>query len=155
MVGGNPDPRDVYLDVNNERWRAHEKHKVTGGSMEDRPWGDAAWLPVVTEEVGEVAHELNEAALDPTGDYRDTLREELVQVAAVACAWIVAIDRSIGPSMVSDNSCGNVSGKLTTAITSALQLMERQTVALERIAETLDAATQGPNYGFWTKETDR
>lgn len=94
MIEEHARPGPVYLDINRERRRAHNKHKDNGGSMEDRHWDDPAWLPVMTEEVGEVAHELNEAALDPTGDYRDTLREELVQVAAMACAWIVAIDRS-------------------------------------------------------------
>jgi hypothetical protein len=51
-----------------------------------------AKLPVLVEEVGEVAVELNNM-LDPNlnDDVRDKarrdLRDELIQVAAVACAW--------------------------------------------------------------------
>lgn len=88
-------PGKVYMDVNGERWRAHMKFQGSAaGSRENAPWDDPKWLPVLLEEVGEVAKELNEAALDPTGDYRESMRAELVQVAAMACAWISAIDRS-------------------------------------------------------------
>jgi NTP pyrophosphatase (non-canonical NTP hydrolase) len=82
----------VYEDVDNERLRAHEKHVAHGGSMENRAWADAAWLPVLMEEVGEVAHELTYDAFG--GDTPvERLRKELVQVAAMACAWIESIDR--------------------------------------------------------------
>lgn len=43
-------------------------------------------------------------------------------------------------------------GNPADAIAAALQLLERQTAALEGIAETLQAATLGPNYGFWTRD---
>lgn len=84
----------LYLDVHEERVRAHEKHAPTGGTMETRPWDDSAWLPVLLEEVGEVAAELCEHNLgnqDRT-KLRAGLRTELVQVAAMACAWIAALD---------------------------------------------------------------
>lgn len=45
------------------------------------------WLAILTEEVGEVATELQDAAVDK---YR--LRAELVQCAAVAVAWLEAMD---------------------------------------------------------------
>lgn len=64
-------------------------------------------LAVLTEEVGEVAREVNEHTLtamkyarDPARQmpphrerhYRKRLREELIQVAQVAVAWIEALD---------------------------------------------------------------
>jgi hypothetical protein len=59
-------------------------HIMPGGT-------DDARLRVLVEEVGEVAIELNEA--DIAGVSRtDDLRKELVQVSAVALAWVAAID---------------------------------------------------------------
>lgn len=87
-----------YRDVHRERERAHRKHDPAGGSMERKRWSDRMWLPVLTEEVGEVARVLCDQAVgdererDPT-HVRARLREELVQVAAMACAWVDAIDR--------------------------------------------------------------
>lgn len=46
---------------------------------------DVLKLPVLGEEFGEVAKAMNE------GD-ADALREELIQVAAVAVAWIESLD---------------------------------------------------------------
>lgn len=69
-----------------ERIRAHAKHVDRGGSAELRPHGDPEWLPLLVEEVGEVARALCDR------DPMPHLREELVQVAAMACAWIGAID---------------------------------------------------------------
>lgn len=85
----------LYGEVHDERIRAHAKHDVNGGSMERKPWDDPIWLAVLTEEVGEVARVLCEQSLGSfVGDaiVRDRLREELVQVAAMACAWIAAVD---------------------------------------------------------------
>lgn len=59
---------------------------------QDKKWGtqrkqpDTIWLAILVEEVGEAA----EAILEGPGDMRD-LETELVQVAAVATAWIEAI----------------------------------------------------------------
>ena len=66
-------------------------------SRQDSKWGDqsgnhdATWLAVLSEEVGEVA----QAHLHNVygGKAAGTLRAELVQVAAVAVAWIDALDR--------------------------------------------------------------
>jgi NTP pyrophosphatase (non-canonical NTP hydrolase) len=67
---------------------------------QDAKWGsqrdlsDPVWLAILTEEVGESAQEVltripgNEEAGKGHGD----LREELVQVAAVAVAWVEALD---------------------------------------------------------------
>lgn len=67
---------------------------------QDEKWGeqnghDFEWVSIMTEEVGEAAQAANEANFKSSktrGDYAH-LREELVQVAAVAVAWIEAIDR--------------------------------------------------------------
>jgi NTP pyrophosphatase (non-canonical NTP hydrolase) len=93
---------NVYNEVHAERERAHAKHGANANSREDAHWTNNEWLPVLTEEVGEVAHELTydaryEAELrkddDPSVTRRRALRKELVQVAAMATAWIDAIDR--------------------------------------------------------------
>lgn len=91
------DPRGpnatVYDEVHEERERAHEKH--AGNSREDQYWFDGEWLAILVEEMGEVAHELTYDVYDPDsleGKRPMGLRKELVQVAAMACAWIDAID---------------------------------------------------------------
>lgn len=76
-----------YDEVHRERIRAHVKHVSRGGSAEQRPCDDPEWLPILVEEVGECARAICDH--DPLAH----LRDELVQVAAMACAWICAIDR--------------------------------------------------------------
>jgi len=82
---------DVYSDVAAERLRAHTKHGAAGNSREWQPWTDNEWLPILMEELGEVAHELTYDSGDPQ-TLRTRLRKELIQVAAMATAWIAAID---------------------------------------------------------------
>lgn len=78
-----------YSEMHLERVRAHEKHDTRGASMERANWDDPRWLPVLVEEVGEVAREI----IDVYGEAdREKLREELVQVGAMTAAWIDAID---------------------------------------------------------------
>jgi NTP pyrophosphatase (non-canonical NTP hydrolase) len=72
----------VLTDVGYERQRQENK------------WGEqnhdgGIWLAILTEEVGEVA----QAGLDNGWVGNRHLREELVQVAAVAVKWIECIDR--------------------------------------------------------------
>lgn len=74
----------AYTSVGNERVR------------QDMKWGvqdhdDFTWLAVLTEEVGESA----QCALHDNfgGHHSGELRAEVVQVAAVAIAWIEALDR--------------------------------------------------------------
>lgn len=92
----------VYHEVHAERVRAHIKHGEAGNSREDAHWANAEWLPILTEELGEVAHELTYdvavglGQLDGEAGVKARLRKELVQVAAMACAWIDAIDRAGG-----------------------------------------------------------
>jgi len=62
---------------------------------QDRKWPKQAtdpntpWLGILTEEVGEVAR----ATLDNAEDGPQDLRSELIQVAAVAVAWVEWLDR--------------------------------------------------------------
>lgn len=72
---------DIFIAIIDERNRQDKKHGE--GSM--RRCTDNIRLAIVTEEVGEVARAIIE------GD-GENLREELVQVAACAVAWLEAID---------------------------------------------------------------
>jgi NTP pyrophosphatase (non-canonical NTP hydrolase) len=74
---------------------------------QDSKWGeqnchDFEWVSIMTEEVGESAQAANEANFKSgktRGDFSH-LRAELVQVAAVAVAWIECIDRRAARSGV-------------------------------------------------------
>lgn len=82
-----------YSDVHRERVRAHEKHDANGNSMERKDWDEEPWLSVLIEEVGEVARALCEARIQGESfPLKRELRAELVQVGAMVCAWIDAID---------------------------------------------------------------
>jgi hypothetical protein len=87
--------RSASDDVRAERLRAHYKHSgsTTGGkSAEEMPHDDPLWLPVLTEELGEVAREL----CDHRYSRPHALRAELVQLAAMAQAWADAIEDERG-----------------------------------------------------------
>jgi NTP pyrophosphatase (non-canonical NTP hydrolase) len=100
MVGGmtTADPLAVWDEIVAERRRAHAKHGTTSMESCDR-FADRR-LRVITEEVGEVARVLNDREHASAGTVRDeydtvaaaVLRAELVQVAAMAVAWIAALD---------------------------------------------------------------
>lgn len=83
------DQRDVLAEVRAERARQDAKWGA------NRPLALTPWLGILVEEVGESA----------TASFAGTLadlREELVQVAAVAVAWIESIDAHIDGSGDSD-----------------------------------------------------
>jgi NTP pyrophosphatase (non-canonical NTP hydrolase) len=84
----------LAAQITYERQRAHRKHAPNGGSSEERPFDDPHWLSVLVEEVGEVARVLCDHRLNVLNDDRMAmdLRDELLQVAAMATAWIDAID---------------------------------------------------------------
>ena len=84
----------IYQQVHSERERAHEKHSHNGGSMEEKDWEHDIWSDVLGEEMGEVHRARCEHQLGNTStlNYRGELRRELIQLAAMACAWIAAID---------------------------------------------------------------
>lgn len=71
-------------------------HILVERQSQDDKWGrqdhdNFTWNTILSEEVGEAA----EAALDIEfkGGDRQRLREELIQVAAVATAWVECLDR--------------------------------------------------------------
>lgn len=73
---------------------AHER------TRQDRIWGTqdhdpAVWLAILTEEVGELATAILHESFDNQGELHGSgnLREEAVQVAAVAVAFIEYLDR--------------------------------------------------------------
>ena len=77
-------------DAGAERKRAHQVQVAKGRtSLENLPWNDPLWLPVLVEEVGEIARALNDR--EPLGQ----LRAEAVQVAAMALAYADAIQEAM------------------------------------------------------------
>lgn len=88
-------PHEPYASVAAERVRAFEKFDTDDhAGLERRHYGEAVWLRVLLEEVGEVADAQNEYEHGnlTVDEYRTNLRAELVQVAAMASAWVDAID---------------------------------------------------------------
>lgn len=79
----------IWHEVQQARDAAYAKHGTS--SIEALPELHPAWLPILIEEVGEVAHELT---YDATGG---SLRAELIDVLAVVSAWVSAIDRAQRP----------------------------------------------------------
>lgn len=92
---------ELTLDaIQAEATRAHLKHgensMLGAGQTDDRR------LAILTEEVGEVAKELNDAAIRQSAYPstaaavgtldRDALVKELIQVAAMAATWIEALE---------------------------------------------------------------
>ena len=64
---------------------------------QDKKWGvqdhsDQRWLAILVEELGEAAAEV----ITHPGYSERRLQYELVQVAAVALAWVESIDRRTG-----------------------------------------------------------
>lgn len=86
----------IWDEIHAERVRAHEKHRAT--SMESMPWldPDGARRDIITEEVGEVAKEFNEARHEGREVDAQRLRKELIQVAAMTAAWAAAIPNGEG-----------------------------------------------------------
>lgn len=84
-----------YTDFHNERIRANEKHvDKPGGSMECKAYDNPDWLPVIVEEVGEVAKVICDYrhGLFDYDEFKRQMRAELVQVGAMVSAWVDAID---------------------------------------------------------------
>lgn len=79
------DDHELYREVLNSRRRAHDKHG--DNSIEMIRADDPRWLSILVEEIGEVANALTYDG--PTNN----LRGELVDVLAVAAAWVDRIDR--------------------------------------------------------------
>lgn len=106
-----------HADVGAAYWRAEPvlsattvlRGLVEAGKGEP---GGAGWLEILLEEVGEArsAAEIG-ASVDPADcvKFRRLLREELVQVAAVAVAWCEDIDAS--PRASGDAAEGDDDGR--------------------------------------------
>lgn len=65
---------------------------------QDEKWGEQdhdafTWMAILSEEVGEAAQEALTERYGASGNGHGNLREEVVQIAAVALAWIENIDR--------------------------------------------------------------
>jgi hypothetical protein len=87
---------DIYEDVNNERERAHALHgfnSMEGPHEAHDPYG--VRKDILIEEIGEVSKEFNEARIAGRAVDLKALRKELIQVAAMACAWADAIDEAL------------------------------------------------------------
>lgn len=78
------DDHDTWREIMNARLKAHQKHGAN--SIESIAPDDPRWLAILVEEVGEVAH-----TLTYDGPKKD-LRAELIDVLAVASAFVAAID---------------------------------------------------------------
>lgn len=73
-----------HPDGTDDHWLATDNAQVFKNRVEDRAEaGDLTWLDILREEVEEAAAEVD----------AEKLRTELIQVAAVATAWVEAIDR--------------------------------------------------------------
>ena len=98
MTGGDHIRDRVLMDVRRERLR-QDTLKAEGRfqyTCADNGLSLSEKLACLTEELGEVAQEVltqsgRRLARDTTGS-RENLRKELVQVAAVAVAWIEGMD---------------------------------------------------------------
>jgi hypothetical protein len=88
-------PRLVLSDltlsaIQAEATRAHLKHGEH--SMLGANVSDDRRLAILTEEVGEVARELNDAAIDGRPVDRDKLVKELIQTGAMCASWVEALE---------------------------------------------------------------
>lgn len=77
---------EAFHSITEERQRQEDK------------WGEQnhdafIWLGILMEEVGEAAQEALTEKFGAAGNGHGNLREEVVQIAAVAAAWIECIDR--------------------------------------------------------------
>jgi NTP pyrophosphatase (non-canonical NTP hydrolase) len=73
-----------------EATRAHLRHGEN--SMMNPNATDERRLAILTEEVGEVARELNEASIRNGPVDRVLLVKELIQVAAMAASWVEVLE---------------------------------------------------------------
>lgn len=109
-----PDAAAIYDAIRAERARQDTKW----GPPTARTHGGAVWLTVLTEEVGEAARALLNLRVSNTAQHItptvrvQNLRAELVQVAAVAVAWLEALDAGgwqmdVGAALVGETEASN------------------------------------------------
>lgn len=78
------DDHVLYREVLAARRKAHAKHGEN--SIEVEPADSPRWLAILVEEVGEIA---NAQTYDGP---KENLRAELIDVLAVASAWVDSLD---------------------------------------------------------------
>jgi NTP pyrophosphatase (non-canonical NTP hydrolase) len=82
--------QDIFDEISGERAR----QIILWGTQNHSP---CEWLAILAEEFGEVSKEVNEMHFGKYGQIiesaRTNLREELIQVAAVAVAFVECLDR--------------------------------------------------------------
>lgn len=87
---------ELTLDaIQLEATGAHAQHGDQ--SMLGPSHTDDRRLAILTEEVGEVARELNDAAIGDRPIDRDRLVKELIQVAAMAATWVEHLEGAATP----------------------------------------------------------
>lgn len=85
---------DVADDAISELYRANELQRAGKFPKTIAMCNDFEALAILVEEVGEVAHEVNETiGRTPDPEYLDRLEIELIQVAAMAIGWATRIRR--------------------------------------------------------------
>jgi NTP pyrophosphatase (non-canonical NTP hydrolase) len=84
-------PNKIWVDVKAERARQDAKFGVQSHD-------NATWKLILDEETGEVATECLQEIFGDIANGHGNLREELIQVAAVAVAWVEHLDRSTDAS---------------------------------------------------------
>lgn len=91
--------RRIFDEVWAEQERAHAKHGDT--SMRSARVFDHRRVTVLAEELGEVARVLNDRDHALAGDVEamKLIRGELVQLAAMACDWLLSIDQLDDPAV--------------------------------------------------------
>lgn len=77
---------ELWREIQQAREKADQKHGENG--IERLPVDSPNWLPILVEEVGELA----QAQTYDKGS-RASLRSELIDVCSVASAWIAALDK--------------------------------------------------------------
>lgn len=94
-----------------EAIRAHNKHGTKSMLNPRIPEGQK--LAILTEEVGEVARELNEKMLGNRTDeeYINNVFKELIQVAASAASWAETLNMRALPRALHANSDDTVSAR--------------------------------------------
>lgn len=81
-----------------ERQMASIYSVLSERKRQDSKWGvqhhdPFVWLGILMEEVGEASQEALTQKFGAAGNGHGNLREEVVQIAAVALAWLEDIDR--------------------------------------------------------------
>lgn len=99
------DPFNPFDDQSMEQIRALQD-VARERARQDEKWGEQNhthphWATILGEEYGEACKEVNEIATFDSSEFlvnREPLREELIQVAAVAVAWVEYLDRLESPA---------------------------------------------------------